>query len=247
VKRLATALFAFICLPAASHAARDSETLASVVHSQNFFLIGNATDARGFAQPLFGKTLSTILTAQGRNTRRRHARRTPSQPGRTPSPTKPANTPAGAGGSSSQPVQKLPIVRLDDSVTNAQVARPAGKSDDELAAEAFNASLNDALRKPLAGETRVRGVLTRIECVPEGLVFLVKAGDRVLRLSSGGFGGLHIIAFTPDAGTEMSCGPRKRESPAVITYRASAADAHAKTDGALVALEFVPAVFQLKQ
>jgi tetratricopeptide (TPR) repeat protein len=120
------------------------------------------------------------------------------------------------------------------------------RSDEEQAAEAFSNALNEALRKPLEGETRVRATLVRIECVPKGLVFVFKAGERTLRLAGADFKGLHIIAYTPDAGDELSCGPRKRETHAVVTYR-PAADARAKTDGTLVAMEFVPAAFQLRQ
>ena len=98
---------------------------------------------------------------------------------------------------------------------------------------------------PEAGETRLRAALTRIECGPKRLVFVFRAGDRTLRLASAGFGGLHIVAYTPEAGAELSCGARKAETPAVVTY-CGKADARAKTDGALVALEFVPADFQLK-
>jgi tetratricopeptide (TPR) repeat protein len=119
-------------------------------------------------------------------------------------------------------------------------------SDEERAAEAVSDALNEALRKPLEGETRVRATLVRIECVPKGLVFVFKAGERTLRLASADFKGLHIVAYTPDAEGELSCGPRKRETHVVITYR-PAADARAKTDGALVALEFVPADFQLSR
>jgi hypothetical protein len=244
MKRLVPSLVAFILLSASTHAARDGERWVSSVRPQSLFRTGNDTDTRASARLLFA---STPLTRQGRNTRRKHTRGATSRP--RPASTsagKPASTPAGAD--DSRPVQTTttPTVRLDDTVTSEPLTRPAGKTDDELAAEAFNATLNEALRKPLAGETRVRGVLTRIECVPEGLVFFVKAGASQLRLSSGGFTEIHIIAFTPDAGKEMSCGARKRESPAVFTYRARA-DAAAKTDGSLVALEFVPASFQLKQ
>ncbi|HEX8560377.1 MAG TPA: tetratricopeptide repeat protein [Pyrinomonadaceae bacterium] len=128
----------------------------------------------------------------------------------------------------------------------AAPAREPGKTDDELAAEALSSALAEALRKPRAGETRVRAVLTRIECVPRGgLVFVFRAGARQLRLTSAGFDGLHIIAYTPDAGGELACGARKTETTAVVTYRPSA-DARSRSDGALVALEFVPADFQLK-
>ncbi|HEX8188184.1 MAG TPA: DUF1570 domain-containing protein [Pyrinomonadaceae bacterium] len=126
--------------------------------------------------------------------------------------------------------------------------KPSGprKSEEERVAEAMAQAINDALRKPQDGETRVSAVLTRIECGPKGLVFVLKAGDRTLRLAAAGFEGLHIVAFTQEAGTELSCGPRKAETPSVVTYR-PAADARAKTDGSLVALEMVPANFQLRQ
>jgi tetratricopeptide (TPR) repeat protein len=126
-------------------------------------------------------------------------------------------------------------------------AKPAGprKSDEEMMAEALAQAVNDALRKPQEGETRVSAVLTRIECGPKGLVFVLKAGDRTLRLSAAGFGGLHLVNFSQQAESELTCGARKTATHAVVTYRA-AADARAKTDGALVALEFVPANFQLK-
>jgi tetratricopeptide (TPR) repeat protein len=124
--------------------------------------------------------------------------------------------------------------------------REPGKSDDELAAEAFASALEEALRRPEAGETRERAVLTRIECGQKGLVFVFKAGERTLRLASAGFKGLHIMAYTPEAGSELSCGPRRKEAAAVVTFRPGA-DARSKTDGTLVAMEFVPANFQLKQ
>jgi tetratricopeptide (TPR) repeat protein len=130
----------------------------------------------------------------------------------------------------------------------AKEADPPGKvarSQEEESAAAMAEALGEALRKPEAGETRVRAVLTRVDCGPKGLVFVFKAGERTLRVASAGFNGLHIVAFTRDAGGELSCGARKTETHAVVTYRA-AADARSKTDGALVALEFVPADFQLK-
>ncbi len=128
---------------------------------------------------------------------------------------------------------------------SAELPERRGRTDDELAAEALSSSLNDALRRPREGETRVRAVLTHIECGQKGLVFVLRAGERTLRLAAAGFGGLHIVAYTREAGAELACGARKVEAPSVVTYRA-APNARAKTDGSLVALEFVPADFKLK-
>jgi len=140
------------------------------------------------------------------------------------------------------------IVRDGDGEKGAADETPAGprKSDDEMVAEALAQAIGDALRKPQAGETRVRAALTRIECGPKGLVFVLKAGERTLRLTAAGFDGLHLVNFSQGADGQLTCGARKAETPSVVTYRPST-DARAKTDGALVALEFVPASFQLKQ
>jgi tetratricopeptide (TPR) repeat protein len=120
------------------------------------------------------------------------------------------------------------------------------KSVEEMVAEAFEQSIREALREPREGETRVRAVLTGIECGRKGLVFVLRAGERTLRLTAPGFGGLHLVNFNQGADGQLTCGARKPETPAVVTYRAGT-DARARTDGALVALEFVPADFQLKQ
>ena len=139
------------------------------------------------------------------------------------------------------------IVREKDDEKDAAGTTPKGprKSDEEMVAEAFAQAINDALRKPQDGETRVRAVLTRIECGPKGLVFVLKAGERTLRLTAAGFGGLHLVNFNQEADSQLTCGARKTDTPSVVTFRANA-DARAKTDGSLVALEFVPANFQLK-
>lgn len=138
------------------------------------------------------------------------------------------------------------VVRDKDEEKESDPASGPSKSDDERVAEAFAQAINDALRKPQEGETRLSAVLTRIECGPKGLVFVLKAGDRTLRLTAAGFGGLHLVNFNQEADGQMTCGARKTETPSVVTFR-PAADARAKTDGALVALEFVPASFQLKK
>ncbi|MCA1632953.1 MAG: hypothetical protein LC802_04325 [Acidobacteria bacterium] len=150
-------------------------------------------------------------------------------------------------GAPQRPAEPTPQERkLDGKI---EPRRP-GKTENELVAEAFAASIREALRKPSEGETRVRGLFTRVDCNAKGVVFIVKAGKRQLRLRRPGFDGLHIIAFTPDAaGTELTCGPRQPEGHVVATYRPAAAAAAAprvKTDGELTALEFVPADFQLE-
>ncbi|HEY5838275.1 MAG TPA: tetratricopeptide repeat protein [Pyrinomonadaceae bacterium] len=109
-----------------------------------------------------------------------------------------------------------------------------------------NSALADALRQPEAGETRLQGVLTSVECSAKGgVVFHVRAGDRVLKIHSDSFEQVDITTFITDVGGNLSCGPRKPENPIIITF--AAAKAGSKFDGEARALEFVPATFVLKK
>lgn len=143
-----------------------------------------------------------------------------------------------------------PAARAKEPQQEAGRAKPQPqrrpKTEDELVAEALAESIREALREPREGETRVRAVFSRVECGRKGMVFVFRAGERTLRLTAAGFEGLHLMSFNPKADTQLTCGARKTGTPSVVTYRASA-DAKARTDGSLVALEFVPADFQLKK
>ncbi|HEX7720654.1 MAG TPA: tetratricopeptide repeat protein [Pyrinomonadaceae bacterium] len=108
----------------------------------------------------------------------------------------------------------------------------------------MNSALVEALRKPLSGETRVQGMLTTIECSAKGIIFQVRAGDRVLKFHSNNFDGVDITAFTTDVSGELTCGVRKPENWVILTY--APPKAGSKSDGETKSIEFVPKSFVLK-
>ena len=105
--------------------------------------------------------------------------------------------------------------------------------------------LREALRKPAADETQVQGLLERIDCDAKGILFTVKVGEQVLKLRTDSFETLDLTSFSPDAGNQISCGPRKPENNVVLCYVA-ARDSRTKADGTLRSVDFVPKDFQLK-
>ena len=119
-------------------------------------------------------------------------------------------------------------------------AEYAGMTEDEVIAHL----LRKALRKPLDGEVRARGLLTGVECVAGGVVFHVRVGDRLMRLRDEDFAGIHLVTYAAGTGRKLACGPRAPENHVVVTYRPRG-DAGAATDGEIVAVEFVPAAFKL--
>jgi len=105
--------------------------------------------------------------------------------------------------------------------------------------------LRDALRKPTEGEVQVEGILLRIECAAKAITFVVKVGNRLLKLKADSFEKIDITTFSANVAGEISCGPRKPENAVVVCYL-PASDARSKIDGLLRSVEFVPEDFKLK-
>ena len=174
--------------------------------------------------------LGPTAVFQRRTARRRPARRA-SAP-RRPAAVKQLPAPDGATTERSEtPAPREQIVTGDSSTI--------GMTPEQAMAVA----IREALRKPREGETRARGVLTLIECgARNAAVFNVRVGAETLKLDGGDLRGISFTAFTPrEAGSEIGCGPRKLDTPVVVTYRPTA------EGGDLVAVEFVPASFTLEK
>lgn len=107
------------------------------------------------------------------------------------------------------------------------------------------AYLRDALRKPNADETQLQGTLERIDCDAKGIVFVVSLGGKVLRLRTDNFETIKLTSFSADAGSEISCGPRKPQNNVIVSYVART-EPRKPFDGTLRSVEFVPKDFQLK-
>ena len=108
-----------------------------------------------------------------------------------------------------------------------------------------SAALQAALRKPGDGEKRVQGTLVLIECDQKGITFVVRVDDRLVRLHTDRFEQVRRVAFSPDAGRVITCGPRQPANSVVICY-VPGADARARFDGTIRSIEFVPGDFKLK-
>lgn len=102
------------------------------------------------------------------------------------------------------------------------------------------------IRKPLAGEEQVRGLLERVDCDARGETFIVKVGEQVFKLRTTSFNAVQFKTYTPDVSGEMTCGLRNPASNVVITFRPSK-DARARFGGTIVTVEFVPKDFELKK
>jgi tetratricopeptide (TPR) repeat protein len=146
------------------------------------------------------------------------------------------------------------IVKLQERAADYQRVLTASQGSNVNGASQFSdaqegaqvnsyAYLDDALRKPKAGEKRVQGFLNRIDC-SKGIIFNMKAADRVLKFSARKLEDLTITTFTGEVSGELTCGVRKTPEWIILTYK-PAPNTRAKTEGEPVAIEFVPKDFKL--
>lgn len=104
--------------------------------------------------------------------------------------------------------------------------------------------LKKSLRQPLDGESRVIGMLEKIECDKNGQYFVFQTASELIKLKANQ--SLQIKSFIPDlGGMRFECGLKQLNANAVITFKPSS-DKKAKYNGDMVALEFVPNSFKLE-
>jgi predicted Zn-dependent protease len=110
------------------------------------------------------------------------------------------------------------------------------------------AALRESLRVPANGETQTQGVLMRVDCDSKnskGAVFVIKVGDRFLKLNTDDIRHVEFRSFSDDAHGHVTCGARQPENNVVVAYVA-AAEPRPKVDGLITSVEFVPPDFKLK-
>lgn len=111
-----------------------------------------------------------------------------------------------------------------------------------------NASTPDANSQPAfqqvflpqrEGEEQVRGQLLSIDCNAQGIMMMVKAGGRTLKLQNNELKRISFVSFSPEMRGRVGCGPRNPATPVIVSYRA-AKDGRSKNDGEVTAVAFIP-------
>ncbi len=115
--------------------------------------------------------------------------------------------------------------------------------DDEERKRQMIEGIRSSLRKPQAGESRGIGILEKIECLKNEMIFRVKTADQNLTVKTGSPENLPIKIYTRDAaGIQIGCGVKPPPVKAVITYLPDKSDAD---KGQVTSIEFVPDDFEL--
>jgi len=105
--------------------------------------------------------------------------------------------------------------------------------------------INRSLRRLKSDEKRVLGYLTRIECGANGIEYLIKTDNQILKLSSETFDTLMLMSYIADeSGGQIGCGTLKKDAFAVIGYRPLERTG-VKSAGEILSIEFVPEKFKI--
>lgn len=75
-----------------------------------------------------------------------------------------------------------------------------------------------------------------IACAKDGIVFVVKATDRLMRVGAPRFDQVEFIAYRDDLRGSVSCGARTPPDAVYVTWRENGPP---KTEGLVVAIEFL--------
>ena len=112
--------------------------------------------------------------------------------------------------------------------------------------DAMMAHIKESIRKPNSGEKQELAFIEKSECSNKWVFFYFKTPTQILKLSNPAAGKLAIRAFAPDVEhLQVGCGMKAVEIPVVITY-VDMPDKKSKTNGELIALDFVPKSFVLQ-
>lgn len=135
--------------------------------------------------------------------------------------------------------------------TPTNTARNAVAAEEEKAMfeqkrrEALMTQVTGALRKPLEGEKRILGTVSKVQCSGKMLSAFIDTSDTSYRLTTETPENIVLMILTPDAsGLIFRCGAAFPGLNAVVTYRAGENDKD-RSDGELIAVEFVPKSFRL--
>ncbi|MGH9314841.1 MAG: DUF1570 domain-containing protein [Vicinamibacterales bacterium] len=95
-------------------------------------------------------------------------------------------------------------------------------------------------RKPQPGEARAAGMLTDVDCRPDGLTLHVRINGQMSQFRTGRFQDVQFVTYRDELRGNIACGPREPEELVYITWRAAG-------PGRIpVAVEFLPKGYRLK-
>jgi len=113
--------------------------------------------------------------------------------------------------------------------------------------EAMTQSIKSALRQPLTGEKRELGFIEKVECGSKGMFFFIKNQTQIFKLAAATPQAIQVRAFTPDIEQlQIGCAMKQVDIPVIFTFKENS-DSKAKSNGDLIALEFVPKSFVLEK
>jgi hypothetical protein len=96
-----------------------------------------------------------------------------------------------------------------------------------------------AFRPVAAGETRVSGTLTAIDCHDNGVSLVVDLDGRQLRATAKAFDHIEFITYRDDVKGAVACGVRQAPEAVYVTWTGADGGTHEVTASQIV-IEFLP-------
>ena len=136
-----------------------------------------------------------------------------------------------------------------ETVDNQEETAPSIKEEDSDARRQtmIMQTIKNSLRQPLTGEKRELGFVEKAECDNKGMFFYIKTQTQTLKLAATSPQAIQIRAFTPEIEqVQFGCSLKQIDVPVVFTYKENS-NPKTKSNGEIIALEFVPKNFILEK
>lgn len=138
--------------------------------------------------------------------------------------------------------------QMQDEIAVQESAAEAEAADFEVQRRAsMMEQIKNQMRPAAAGEQRELGLIERIECAGKTMFFHLKTQTQTFKLAAASPQSVQMKAFTPEvAQIQFGCNLKQVDVPVVFTYKPTS-DQKSKSNGEIVALEFVPKSFVLEK
>ncbi|MCP9493467.1 MAG: tetratricopeptide repeat protein [Pyrinomonadaceae bacterium MAG19_C2-C3] len=100
-------------------------------------------------------------------------------------------------------------------------------------------STRPMIKRRTEGE-QVRGQLTRIECLPKGIVLHIEVGTETLKFFKAALEDVQFISYIANMSAEIGCNTSKLSHHVLVTFKKFDAPGREKYKGEVVIVEFIP-------
>jgi tetratricopeptide (TPR) repeat protein len=127
-----------------------------------------------------------------------------------------------------------------------ETAAPTVSTGDAARPSLPQGAFQPTLRPLRAGESRVVGLFSAVECRPGAVILQIDAPGGPVRLAARSFTEIEFLTYRQDSPASVACGAQRPAFRVLATFRSADAAAGASSQNQVVAIELLPDGYEVK-